>query len=109
MVLNAAQQIAHTTLSDLSMKQVEDTFKINIISMFETVKVAESHLKPGSTIVATIFFSLIWTILYTFLIDKSNFLIIFLITYIGAFILNFLWYEWNVKKYNSYLKSLEED
>ncbi len=52
-VLNAAQQIAHTTLSDLSMKQVEDTFKVNIISMFETVKAAEDYLKPGSTIVTT--------------------------------------------------------
>ncbi len=53
LVLNAAQQIAHANLSDLSMKQVEDTFKINIISMFETVKAAESHLKAGSTIITT--------------------------------------------------------
>ncbi|MGO1819683.1 MAG: SDR family NAD(P)-dependent oxidoreductase, partial [Senegalia sp. (in: firmicutes)] len=53
LVLNAAQQIAHTSLSELSIKQVEDTFKVNIISMFETVKAAEAHLKPGSTIVAT--------------------------------------------------------
>nr|WP_300006321.1 SDR family oxidoreductase [Tissierella sp.] len=53
LVLNAAQQIAHTSLSDLSIKQVEDTFKVNIISMFETVKTAEEHLRPGSTIIAT--------------------------------------------------------
>ena len=53
LVLNAAQQIAHTSLSDLPMKQVEDTFKVNIISMFETVKAAEEHLKAGSTIIAT--------------------------------------------------------
>lgn len=53
LVLNAAQQIAHTNLSDLSIKQVEDTFKVNIISMFESVKAAESHLKPGSTIITT--------------------------------------------------------
>lgn len=53
LVLNAAQQIAHTSLSDLPMKQVEDTFKVNIISMFETVKTAEEYLKPGSTIIAT--------------------------------------------------------
>ncbi|WP_062532881.1 SDR family oxidoreductase [Jeotgalibaca dankookensis] len=53
LVLNAAQQIAQPSLSDLSMKQVEDTFKVNIISMFETVKAAEKHLKPGSTIIAT--------------------------------------------------------
>lgn len=53
LVLNAAQQIAQPSLSDLSMKQVEDTFKVNIISMFESVKAAEKHLKPGSTIITT--------------------------------------------------------
>ena len=35
------------------MKQVEDTFKINIISMYETVKAAEKHLEPGSAIITT--------------------------------------------------------
>lgn len=53
LVLNAAQQIAQTSLSDLSVKQVEDTFKVNVISMFETVKAAEDHLKPGSAIITT--------------------------------------------------------
>lgn len=53
LVLNAAQQIAQTSLSDLSIKQVEDTFKVNVISMFETVKAAEEHLKPGSAIITT--------------------------------------------------------
>lgn len=53
LVLNAAQQIAQPSLSDLSMKQVHDTFKVNIISMFETVKAAEKYLKPGSAIVTT--------------------------------------------------------
>lgn len=53
LVLNAGQQISHTKLSDLPMKQVEDTFKVNIISMFETVKAAEKHLKSGSAIVTT--------------------------------------------------------
>lgn len=53
LVLNAAQQIAHPTLSDLSIKQVEDTFKVNIISMFESVKAAEAYLKAGSTIITT--------------------------------------------------------
>ncbi len=53
LVLNAAQQIAHKTLADLPMKQVHDTFKVNIISMFETVKAAEEHLKPGSAIITT--------------------------------------------------------
>ncbi len=53
LVLNAAQQIAQPSLSDLTMKQVEDTFKINIISMYETVKAAEKHLEPGSAIITT--------------------------------------------------------
>lgn len=53
LVLNAAQQIAQESLSDLSVKQIEDTFKVNVISMFETVKAAESHLKPGSAIITT--------------------------------------------------------
>lgn len=53
LVLNAAQQIAQTELSDISTKQVEDTFKVNVISMFESVKAAEKHLEPGSAIVTT--------------------------------------------------------
>jgi len=53
LVLNAAQQIAQPTLSDLTIKQVQDTFKVNIISMFETVKAAEEHLEPGSAIITT--------------------------------------------------------
>lgn len=53
LVLNAAQQIAQTSLSDISTKQVEDTFKVNVISMFETVRAAEKHLEPGSAIVTT--------------------------------------------------------
>ena len=53
LVLNAAQQIAQASLNDLPMKQVHDTFKVNIISMFETVKAAEKHLEPGSAIITT--------------------------------------------------------
>lgn len=53
LVLNAAQQIAQPSLSDLTMEQVNDTFKINVISMFESVKAAEEHLQPGSAIITT--------------------------------------------------------
>lgn len=53
LVLNAAQQIAQPSLGDLTIKQVQDTFKVNIISMFETVKAAEEHLEPGSAIITT--------------------------------------------------------
>ncbi len=53
LVLNAAQQIAQPSLRDLTINQVQDTFKVNIISMFETVKAAEEHLEPGSAIITT--------------------------------------------------------
>lgn len=53
LVLNAGQQISQDTFSALRIQQVEDTFKINIVSMFETVKAAEKHLPVGSTIVTT--------------------------------------------------------
>ena len=51
LVLNAAQQISRPTLSERPMKQVEDTFKVNIISMFATVQAAEAHLPVGGAIV----------------------------------------------------------
>ena len=53
LVLNAAQQIAQPSLTDRSIKQVEDTFKVNVISMFETVTAAEKYLEAGYTIVTT--------------------------------------------------------
>lgn len=53
LVLNAAQQIAVSSLEELTIKQVEDTFKVNVISMFESVKAAEKYLEPGSAIITT--------------------------------------------------------
>lgn len=53
LVMNAAQQIAQPSLEDLSMKQVNDTFRVNIISYYETVKAAEKYLEPGSAIITT--------------------------------------------------------
>src|SRR5699024_6790302 len=53
LVLNAGQQFAINSLSDLSIQQVEDTFKVNVVSMFEAVKAAEKYLKPGSSIITT--------------------------------------------------------
>ncbi len=53
LVLNAAQQIAQKTLEDLSMEQIKDTFQVNIISMYESVKAAEKHLPAGSSIITT--------------------------------------------------------
>ena len=53
LVLNAAQQRAQESLEELTMEQVNDTFQVNIISMFESVKAAEKHLPAGSTIITT--------------------------------------------------------
>lgn len=53
LVLNSAQQIVSKSLEELSMTQVRDTMNVNIISMFETIKAAEKHLEPGSSIITT--------------------------------------------------------
>ncbi|WP_412988871.1 SDR family oxidoreductase [Pediococcus siamensis] len=53
LVLNAAQQISRPSLEELSIKQVQDTFQVNIVSMFALVKAALPHLPAGSSIVTT--------------------------------------------------------
>lgn len=53
LVLNAGQQIAQTSLEDLTMKQVRETFEVNIFSMYESIKAAEKHLQPGASIIMT--------------------------------------------------------
>lgn len=53
LVLNSAKQIARKNLQDFTIKEIEDVFKVNIISMFETVQAAEKHLEPGSTIITS--------------------------------------------------------
>lgn len=53
LVLNSAQQIAQTSLEDLTMEQVRSTFEVNIISMYESVKAVEKHLEPGASIILT--------------------------------------------------------
>lgn len=53
LVLNAAQQIAHKEISELSIQQVKDTFQVNIISMFALVKEAAPYLPIGSAIITT--------------------------------------------------------
>lgn len=53
LVLNVAEQVATETLEELSIKEVENTFKVNVVSMFETVKEAEKHLHPGNCIITT--------------------------------------------------------
>lgn len=53
LVLNAGQQIAQTSLEDLTMQQVRETFEVNIFSMYESIKAAEKHLAPGASIIMT--------------------------------------------------------
>lgn len=53
LVLNAAQQIAQKEMADLTLKQVRDTFEVNIVAMFAIVQAALPHLPAGSSIVTT--------------------------------------------------------
>jgi len=53
LVNNAAFQMSHTSLQELSSEELDRTFRTNIFAMFYLCKAAEPHLKPGSTIVNT--------------------------------------------------------
>ncbi len=53
LVNNAAYQMAHESLQDISADELDHTFRTNIFAMFHLCKFAEQHLKPGSTVVNT--------------------------------------------------------
>lgn len=53
LVNNAAFQMEHESLQDLSSEELDHTFKTNIYAMFWLCKAAEPHMKPGSTVVNT--------------------------------------------------------
>lgn len=53
LVNNAAFQMAHESLQDISSEELDRTFRTNIFSMFYLCKAAEEHMKPGSTVVNT--------------------------------------------------------
>ncbi len=53
LVNNAAYQMAHESLQEISSEELDRTFRTNIYAMFYLCKAAEEHLKPGSTIVNT--------------------------------------------------------
>ncbi|RYC69563.1 SDR family oxidoreductase [Spirosoma sordidisoli] len=53
LVNNAAYQMAHESLQDITAEELDHTFRTNIFSMFHLCKAAEEHLKPGSTVVNT--------------------------------------------------------
>jgi hypothetical protein len=53
LVNNAAYQMAHESLQEISSEELDRTFRTNIYAMFHLCKAAEEHLKPGSTVVNT--------------------------------------------------------
>jgi NAD(P)-dependent dehydrogenase (short-subunit alcohol dehydrogenase family) len=53
LVNNAAYQMTHKTLDEISDEEWDHTFRTNIYSMFYLSKAAVRHMKPGSAIVNT--------------------------------------------------------
>ncbi|MGH4125259.1 MAG: SDR family oxidoreductase [Clostridium sp.] len=53
LVNNAAEQHPQNSIEDITVDQLEKTFKTNIFSMFYMVKAALPHLKEGATIINT--------------------------------------------------------
>src|SRR4051812_16222140 len=53
LVNNAAYQMSHESLQELSSEELDKTFKTNIYAMFYLCKAAESKMKPGSTVINT--------------------------------------------------------
>lgn len=53
LVNNAAFQMTHGSLQELSSEELDRTFKTNIYAMFYLCKALEPHLQPGSTVVNT--------------------------------------------------------
>ena len=53
LVNNAAEQHPQNSIEDITMEQLEKTFKTNIFAMFYMVKCSLPHLKEGSTIINT--------------------------------------------------------
>ena len=53
LVNNAAYQMSHESIQDISTEELDRTFRTNIYAMFYLCQAAEPHLKPGSTIVNT--------------------------------------------------------
>ncbi|TWR30920.1 glucose 1-dehydrogenase [Mucilaginibacter pallidiroseus] len=53
LVNNAAFQMSRQSLQEVSTEEWERTFKTNIYPMFYLCKMAEEHLKPGSSVINT--------------------------------------------------------
>lgn len=53
LVNNAAYQMEHTTLGEISSEEFDYTFKTNVYAMFYLCRYAEPHLQPGSSVINT--------------------------------------------------------
>jgi NAD(P)-dependent dehydrogenase (short-subunit alcohol dehydrogenase family) len=53
LVNNAAYQMSHQSLQELTAEELDRTFRTNIYAMYFLCKAAEPHLKPGSTVINT--------------------------------------------------------
>ncbi len=53
LVNNAAFQMSHESLQEITSEELDRTFRTNIYAMYYLCKAAEPHLKPGSTVVNT--------------------------------------------------------
>lgn len=52
-VNNAAEQHQQSSIEEISVEQLERTFRTNLFSMFHVVKAALPHLQPGARIINT--------------------------------------------------------
>ena len=53
LVNNAAFQMSHESLQELSAGEIDRTFRTNVFAMFYLCRFAEPHLKEGSTVINT--------------------------------------------------------
>ncbi|EMY33757.1 short chain dehydrogenase [Arthrobacter crystallopoietes BAB-32] len=53
LVNNAAYQMTHQSLDEISDEEWDYTFKVNIGAMFHLVKAAVPHMRPGSSIIGS--------------------------------------------------------
>jgi len=53
LVSNAAFQMNHTSLDDISEDEWDYTFRVNVGAMFHLVKAAVPHMQPGSAIIGS--------------------------------------------------------
>lgn len=53
LVNNAAYQMQHQSLQEISSEEFDYTFRTNVYAMFYLCRAAEPHLKPGSAVINT--------------------------------------------------------